>query len=146
MLSCAEISLLMFLRRLFSKTLQGLGRAPLLRFDGISFGSLKIWPPVQIYCHSYKKNLIDLPHEECYAKVLNYLLLKQSNSFRFLRQYHHYYEGYINPAAIKIRKHLEQILLSGICLNVLCFRSNAFQCQWCQCGQQKWYRVHRTCL
>ena len=42
MLSCAEISLLMFLRRLFSKALQGLGRAPLLRFDRISFGSLKI--------------------------------------------------------------------------------------------------------
>ena len=45
MLSCAKISLLMFLRRIFSKALWGSGRAPLLRFDGISCGSLKIWSP-----------------------------------------------------------------------------------------------------
>ena len=38
MLSCTNISLLMFLRRTLSK-------APLLRFDEISFGSLKIWSP-----------------------------------------------------------------------------------------------------
>ena len=32
----------MFLRRIFSKALWGSGRAPVLRFDGISFGSFKI--------------------------------------------------------------------------------------------------------
>ena len=42
MLSCAKISLLMFLRRIFYKDLRGSGRAPLLRFVGISCGSLKI--------------------------------------------------------------------------------------------------------
>ena len=63
----------------------------------------KFDPPVQIYCQSYEKNLVDLPHD--YAQVLSYLLLKQSNSFRFLRQYYHYHQRYINPAAIKIRKH-----------------------------------------
>ena len=38
MLSCTKISLLIILRCIFSK-------APLLTFDGISFGSLKIWFP-----------------------------------------------------------------------------------------------------
>ena len=33
----------MFLRRIFFKALWGSGRAPLLRFDKISFGSFKIW-------------------------------------------------------------------------------------------------------
>lgn len=42
MLSCAKMSLLMFLRRLRSKALRSLGRAPLLRFDTILRGSLKI--------------------------------------------------------------------------------------------------------
>ena len=41
-LSCAKISILMFLRGIFSKALWCSRRAPLLRFDGISFGSLKI--------------------------------------------------------------------------------------------------------
>ena len=59
--------------------------------------------PVQIYCQSYENNLVDLPHD--YAQVLTYLLLKQSNSFRFLRQYYHYHQRYINPAATKIGKH-----------------------------------------
>ena len=43
MLSCAKISLLMFLRCIFSKALRGSREALLLRFDGISRGSLKIW-------------------------------------------------------------------------------------------------------
>ena len=106
--------------------------------------SMKIWwnfmpffinliPPVRIYGQSYKKNLVDLPYD--YPQVLSCLLMKQSNSFRFLRQYYHYYQRYINLAAKKIHKHFYQILLSRICLDELCFRSNAFQCQWCQCGQ-----------
>ena len=40
-----KISLLMFLRRIFSKALRASGRAPLLKFDGILFGSFKIWSP-----------------------------------------------------------------------------------------------------
>ena len=42
MFSCAKISLLMFSRRMFSKALWGSWRAPLLRYDGISFGSFKM--------------------------------------------------------------------------------------------------------
>ena len=101
-LSCAKISLLMFLRRIFSNALWGSGRAPLLRFDGISFGSLKIWSPRTDLWPELRKES-DLDYD--YAQVLSYVLLKQSNSFRFLRQYYHYYQRYINPAAIKIRKH-----------------------------------------
>ena len=41
-LSCATISLLMFLQCIFSKALRGSGRALLLRFDAILFGSFKI--------------------------------------------------------------------------------------------------------
>ena len=42
MLSCAKISLLMYLRGMFSKALQGSREALLLRFDEISCGCLKI--------------------------------------------------------------------------------------------------------
>ena len=134
-LSYAKISLLMLLLPIFSKALRGSGRAPLLRFLGISCGSLKFDPPGQIYGQSYEKDLIDLPHD--YAQAMSYLLLEQSNSFRLLRKYYHYHKLYISPAAIKIRKYFQQILLSWICLDEFCFRSNVFQCQWCQCGQQK---------
>ena len=58
-----------------------------------------------MYGQIYEKSLVDLPRNECYAQVLSYLPLKQSNSFRFLRQYYHYYQRYINPAAVKICKH-----------------------------------------
>ena len=54
MLSCAKINLLIFLWRIFSKALQGSGRASLLRFDGISCDSLRIgssrtdlWPELR---------------------------------------------------------------------------------------------------
>ena len=54
MLSCAKISLLMFLQRVFSKVLRVSGRASLLSFDGVSCDSLKIgssrtdlWPELQ---------------------------------------------------------------------------------------------------
>ena len=54
MLICGKISLLMFLRRMFTKALRGSGGDPLLRFDGISRGSLKIgcsytdlWPELR---------------------------------------------------------------------------------------------------
>ena len=45
MLSCAKISLLIFLRRIFSKALWGSGRGPLLRFDGISCFFKNFNPP-----------------------------------------------------------------------------------------------------
>ena len=86
---------------IFSKVLWGSGRDPPWTFNGISFGSLKIWSPVQIFGQSYENNLIDFSQDQ----VLSHLLLKQSNSFRFLRQYYHYYQRYINLAAIKIHKH-----------------------------------------
>ena len=145
MLSCAKISLLMFLRRMFTKALRGSGGDPLLWFDGISRGSLKtgcsytdLW--------SYEKNLIDLLRYECYVQVLSYLLLKQANFFSFLRPCYHYYQRCINPAAIKIRKHFCQILLPRVYLKEFWFRSNTFSYQCSQCGQQRWYRVYRTCL
>ena len=39
---CKLCSLFVFLRRMFSKALWRSGRGPLLRFDGISCGSLKM--------------------------------------------------------------------------------------------------------
>ena len=56
----------MFLRRIFSKVLWDSGSASLLRFDGISLGSLKI------YSQSYENNLTDLPPHD-YAQVLSFL-------------------------------------------------------------------------
>ena len=74
--------------------------------ESFSMWFFKNWIlPYRFMARVTKKNLIGLPRYECYAQVLNYLLLKQSNSFRFLRQYYHYYQRYINPVAIKIRKH-----------------------------------------
>ena len=56
-LSCAKISWLMFLRRIFSKALWGSARAPLLRFDGISFGSFKMWSPPYRFIARVKKRI-----------------------------------------------------------------------------------------
>ena len=64
-----------------------------------------------------RKNLIDLTLDECYTQILVYFLLKQVSPFRFMGIYYHYYQHYINPAAIKIHKHFWQILLFHICLN-----------------------------
>ena len=86
MLSCGKISLLMFLRHIFSKALRGSERAPLLRFDGISCGSLKFLSSCTDLWHVLRKESDWLIRPECYAQVLGYLLLKQSNSFGFLRQ------------------------------------------------------------
>ena len=71
---------------------------------------------------------------------------KTGEIFCFLRPSYHYYQRCINPAAIKIRKHFYQILLPRVCLKELWFRSNTFSYQCSQCGQQRWYRVYRTCL
>ena len=76
----------------------------------------KLDPPVQIYGRSYEKNLIDLPHDECYDKVLSCLLLKSLNLFHFLNHYYHSYQRYINRAAINIYENFLKIL-SRICLN-----------------------------
>ena len=92
MLSSAKTSLLMFLRRIFSKGLMGFRVR----------SSIKIWWNF----FKWRKVLtswIELPHD--YAWVLSYLLLKQSNSFRFLSQYYYFYQRYINPAEIKICKY-----------------------------------------
>ena len=88
MLSCAKISLLMFLWRIFSKAIRGSGRISLLRFYGISSGSLKIGSSRRDLLPELQKNLIDLPRDECYAQIMSNLLVKQSNSFPFVKKYY----------------------------------------------------------
>ena len=88
----------------------------------------KLDPMIYIYDQSYKRNLIDLCFDECRAQILICLIQKQFR-FRFLRIYYPYYQCYIDPAAIKIRKYFWEVPLFRLCLNERYFCSNVFSCQ-----------------
>ena len=73
MLICANIGLLMFLLRMFSKTLHGSSIISSFTLMEYYVALQKLFPPVQGVTKgpSYERNLIDLPPNESYAQILN---------------------------------------------------------------------------